>query len=128
MSYVKFLHRKASYSAYATMCPFTIQYKYVPYWKCVIHFCLNFPLSKILYEDNRNNIDMPNIKYQVYNEAFRCAVHDQIPLYVTSNFCLYQEMENYESMGKLKKEKYMVLVNTSIKMFIMNIVDPLQTN
>ena len=38
----KILNKKSRNYANATMCPFTIKYKDIPNWKCVIICCYNF--------------------------------------------------------------------------------------
>ena len=47
------------------MCPFPIQYKNIQNW-IFLFCCSNCYPEKIPYEEAQDNIDILNIKYQIY--------------------------------------------------------------
>ena len=111
----KILHKKARHAEYATMCTFTIHYVEIKYWNCVLHCWKCFSHENITHKDTQTNIDIPNIQYHIYKEVGILTLHGQIPIGVKSRCDLFHRMKDDESMGKLRKIKDMVLMNTAIK-------------
>ena len=112
------LHQKSINSEHNTLCPCPIQDKDIPHGKYVIHCFLSLPPAKISYENNQDNIDIPNIKYHIYKGFGHYKGHGQIPLCVTSRCDFYHKIEDDQAVICLQKIQEIVLMNTKIKSFL----------